>query len=287
MMKLTQFYKNGVPALGIWTDRGVVDVSAAAEKLGLQAPATMLQAIQGGEEALALLERLPLDQVLRQPRLAPVIHDPDKILCVGFNYHSHIQEFGREVSAELPKVPTVFNKLRCALAAHGDAVALHPDYREYDYEAELVVIIGKPCSRVSAGEALDYIFGCTCGNDLSTRDLQFARGSQWLISKTFPGFAPIGPCVSVGLDPRDLAISCRINGEQRQDSRTSRLIFDVAYLIADLSHHFPLLPGDLIFTGTPEGVMKGWPADKRQWLRPGDRMEVTIEGIGTLSNTLC
>ena len=106
------------------------------------------------------------------------------------------------------------------------------------------------------------------------------------MSKTFPGFAPIGPCVAVGLDGRDLAISCCVNGEKRQDSRTSNLIFDAAYMIADLSHHFPLLPGDILFTGTPEGVMKGWPADKRQWLKSGDRVDVTIEGIGTLTNTL-
>ena len=285
-MKLTQFYKDGAHALGIWTDRGIVDVAAAAAKLGITAPATMLQAIRGGDQALKVLSSLPCDEILTDPKLAPVIHDPDKILCVGFNYHSHIQEFGKEVSTDLPKVPTVFNKFRCALAAHGDAIALHPGYREYDYEAELVVIIGKPCYQVKAENALDYIFGCTCGNDLSTRDLQFARGSQWLMSKTFPGFAPIGPCVAVGLDPRDLAISCHVNGDKRQDSRTSNLIFDAAYMIEDLSHHFPLLPGDLLFTGTPEGVMKGWPADKRQWLKAGDRVDVTIEGIGTLTNTL-
>ena len=106
------------------------------------------------------------------------------------------------------------------------------------------------------------------------------------MGKTFDGFAPVGPCVVPGLDPGDLAISTAVNGEIRQRARTSEMIFDVAHIIADLSRHFTLLPGDLLFTGTPEGVMQGYPADRKQWLRPGDRVEVTIEGIGTLANTL-
>jgi len=284
-MKLTQFYRDGVPALGIWTEAGVVDVSAAAAQRGVKAPATALQAIQGGEEALALLASLPRTHLVDAPTLAPVIHDPDKILCIGFNYHSHIQEFGKEVSKDLPKAPTVFNKFRCALTGHGSSIVIPREYAQHDYEAEMVVVIGKPCRNVKAADALDYICAVTCGNDLSTRDLQFARGGQWLLGKTFEGWAPVGPCLAMGLDPRDLAISCHVNGEKRQDSRTSRLIFDVPYLIEDLSHHFPLLPGAMLFTGTPEGVMKGWPADKQQWLKSGDRVDVTIEGVGTLTNT--
>ena len=284
-MKLTQFYKGNIPALGIWTPEGVIDAAAAAAAKGLTSPATMLEAIRGGKDALDLLASLPPIAPVESPRLAPAVTDMDKILCIGFNYRSHIQEFGKEVSTDLPTVPTVFNKFRCALTGHESSIFLPRSYREYDYEAELVVIISKPCRNVRAEDAPDYIFGCTCGNDVSTRDLQFARGGQWLMGKTFDGFAPIGPCVSVGLDPRDLAISCHVNGEKRQDSRTSRLIFDVACLIEDLSRHFTLLPGDLIFTGTPEGVVKGYPADQRQWLKPGDRVDVTIEGIGTLTNT--
>ena len=181
--------------------------------------------------------------------------------------------------------PALFNKFRSALAAHGQAVFLPREYHEYDYEGELVAVIGKPARNVPAEDALSYVFGFTCGNDLSTRDLQYARAGQWLMGKTFDGFAPVGPCVVPGLDPRDLAISTAVNGEIRQSARTSDMIFDVAYIIADLSRHFTLLPGDLLFTGTPEGVMQGYPADRKQWLRPGDRVEVTIEGIGTLANT--
>ena len=105
------------------------------------------------------------------------------------------------------------------------------------------------------------------------------------MGKTFDGFAPVGPCVALGLDPGNLSLTTTVNGEVRQSARTSDMIFDVAHIISDLSHHFTLLPGDLIFTGTPSGVMQGYPADQKRWLQPGDRVEVTIEGIGTLTNT--
>ena len=138
-------------------------------------------------------------------------------------------------------------------------------------------------------DAPDYVFGYTCGNDLSCRDLQFARGNQWVLSKTFDGFAPIGPClVPAGeIDPQNLAISSVVNGEVRQNSNTSDMIFPVAEIIADLSHHFTLQPGDLIFTGTPQGVMHGYPADQKNWLKPGDRVDIVIENIGTLTTTFC
>ena len=162
-----------------------------------------------------------------------------------------------------------------------------PAYLEYDYEAELVAVIGKPARNVSEEDALSYVFGYTCGNDLSTRDLQFARSNQWLLSKTFDGFAPVGPCVVTAdsIDPNDLAICSYVNGEKRQNSRTSDMIFSVAQIIADLSRHFTLLPGDLIFTGTPQGVMHGYPKDQKDWLKPGDQVEIEIEGIGRLKNT--
>ncbi len=171
----------------------------------------------------------------------------------------------------------------------GRAFSLPSEYKEYDYEAELVAVIGKPAREVSEAEALDYVFGYTCGNDLSTRDLQFARGGQWLLSKTFDGFAPVGPClVTAGSwTPASWTSPARVNGEVRQSSNTSDMIFSLAQIIADLSRHFTLLPGDLIFTGTPEGVMQGYPADQKQWLKPGDRVAVTIQGIGTLENTFC
>ena len=282
-MKLTQVRKESGIALGIVTNAGVVDVSAEAARRDLTVPQTMLEAIRGGETARTLLETLAQDATcFTNAPLAPVVTGGEKILCIGLNYRQH----AKECDLPLPPAPVLFNKFSNALAADGDVIALMPEYREYDYEAELVAVMGKPCRNVTAEEALEYVFGYTCGNDLSTRDLQFARSNQWLLSKTLDGFAPIGPCVVTAeeLDADNLAISSKVNGQLRQNSNTSDMIFSTAQIIADLSHHFALMPGDLIFTGTPQGVMHGYPADQKDWLKPGDRVEVTIEGIGTLHN---
>ena len=263
-MKLVQFWRNGRPALGLQTERGVVDAAAEATRLGVTVPEDMAAAIAlpAGE-----LERL-LTPLLQDPQcftgapLAPVVTGTDRIFCIGLNYRQHAKECGLPI----PPAPVLFNKFSNALAAHGDCVKLIPDYKEYDYEAELVSVIGKPARNVSEEDALDYVFGYTCG-----------------------GFAPVGPClVPAGeLDPNHLDISSTVNGEVRQSSNTSDMIFPLAQIIADLSHHFTLMPGDLIFTGTPQGVMHGYPADQKSWLKPGDWVEVTIQGIGTLRTTFC
>lgn len=280
-MKLTQIYKENEIVLGIVTEQGIVDVAAEAARRDLAAPATMLEAIEGGSAALELLSKLADGaECFAEGKAAPVVTGGEKILCIGLNYRQH----AKECNLPLPPAPVLFNKFSNALAADGDTVKLMPEYIEYDYEAELVAVMGKPCRNVTPEEALSYVFGYTCGNDLSTRDLQFARSNQWLLSKTLDGFAPIGPCVVTAdsIDPNDLAISSKVNGELRQNSRTSDMIFSTAQIIADLSRHFTLLPGDLIFTGTPQGVMHGYPKDQKNWLKPGDTVEVTIEGIGTI-----
>ena len=285
-MKLVQIWKNGKAALGVQTAQGVIDVEAEAARRGVSASADMKQAIAAGSEGLAQLAELAADaQCYTNAPLAPVVTGTDRIFCIGLNYRQHAKECG----LPLPPAPVLVNKFSNALAAHGDCVRLMPDYKEYDYEAELVIVMGKPARDVSEAEAMDYVFGYTCGNDLSTRDLQFARGNQWVLSKTFDGFAPVGPClVPAGeLDPNNLDISSVVNGETRQNSNTSDMIFNVQQIIADLSHHFTLQPGDLIFTGTPQGVMHGYPADQKNWLKPGDEVTVTIEGIGTLRNSFC
>lgn len=285
-MKLVQIWKDNRPALGIQTGGGIIDVEAEAARRGVSASADMKQAIAAGSEGLAQLAELAADaQCYTNAPLAPVVTGTDRIFCIGLNYRQH----AKECDLPLPPAPVLFNKFSNALAAHGDCVRLMPDYKEYDYEAELVIVMGKPARDVSEAEALDYVYGYTCGNDLSTRDLQFTRGNQWVLSKTFDGFAPVGPClVPAGeLDPNNLDISSVVNGETRQNSNTSDMIFNVQQIIADLSHHFTLQPGDLIFTGTPQGVMHGYPADKKNWLKPGDRVDVTIQGIGTLTTTFC
>ena len=187
-MKLRQVWKDGSAALAIETEAGLVDVAAEAERREIAAPGTMLEAIEGGEQALEVLSALAQDaQCFTDGAPAPAVTGGDKILCIGLNYMRHAAEF----KSKIPAAPVIFAKFPNALAADGDRVKLCPDYKEYDYEAELVVVIGRKCKDVPAEEALDYVFGYTCGDDLSTRDLQFTRGNQWILSKNFDGFAPI------------------------------------------------------------------------------------------------
>lgn len=267
-MKLVQFWHNNAPALGLQTPQGIVDVQAEAARRGVSAPADMAQAIALGDEGLSQLA--PLAEGARcftQAPPAPVVTQTGRILCIGLNYRRHAKECG----LPLPPAPVPFCKFSNALAAHGEAVKLLPDYKEYDYEAELVAVMGRPARDVSVDEALDYVYGYTCGDDLSTRDLQFARGGQWLLSKTFDGFAPIGPCLVPAreLDPTALDISSQVNGQTRQSSNTGDMIFSVAQIIADLSRHFTLMPGDLIFTGTPRGSCRATPPTGRTGSSPG------------------
>lgn len=285
-MKLVQIRKDTKIMLGIQTPQGIVDVSQEAAKRGISAPSNMLEAIQAGETGMTLLQELADGaSCFTDDPFAPVVTGCEKILCIGLNYLQH----AKECNLPIPPAPVLFNKFTNALAADQDQIRLLPAYTEYDYEAELVAVIGKQARNVPIEKALDYVFGYTCGNDMSTRDLQFSRSNQWVLSKTFDGFAPIGPCIVTAdcIDPQHLDISSRVNGELRQNSNTSDMIFSVEKIIADLSAHFTLMPGDLIFTGTPQGVMHGYPADQKNWLKPGDTVAVTIQNIGTLTNTMC
>ena len=284
-LKLTQILKNGKPALGIVTENGILDVEESGRILGRRFPSTVMELINAGEEGLKQLE-LAASQTscMMDGPYAPVITGCEKVLCIGLNYRQH----AAESNMAIPEKPVLFCKFPNSLAGHEEAVRLLPDYKEYDYEAELVVIMGREAKNVPAEEALSYVFGYTCGNDLSTRDLQFARGMQWVLSKSFDGFAPVGPCVVTAneIDPGNLNICSRVNGEIRQNSNTSDLIFSVSALIEDLSKHMTLMPGDIIFTGTPSGVILGYPPEKQVWLKAGDIVEIEIEGIGTLRNEL-
>lgn len=283
-MKLKQVLQNGQYVLAMEAENGWIDIAAESLRRGISAPLTMLEAIYAGPEG-----RKKLQQIAQNPECytdaptAPAVTGGEKILCIGLNYRQH----AKECNLPMPKAPVLFNKFPNALAADGESIYLDPRYVEYDYEAELVAIIGREARNVSVEDALDYVFGYTCGNDLSTRDLQFVRSSQWLLSKTFDGFAPLGPCVVTAdsIDPNNLNISSVVNGELRQNSNTSDMVFSIAQIIADLSSHFTLKPGDLIFTGTPQGVMHGYPKDQKRWLEPGDQVDVVIENIGTLHNT--
>jgi len=221
---------------------------------------------------------VPLDQVQLRP---PLTH-PQKILCVGRNYREHAGEMG----ADVPDIPVIFNKLPSSLIGPGDAIQLPRISDQVDYEAELVVVIGKPGRQIAREQAPHHVFGYTCGNDISARDWQKGRpGGQWLLGKTFDSFAPLGPWIVTRdeLPQLDaLQIQLRLNGQVMQQAKFSELIFDVPFLIEHLSKFVTLQPGDLIFTGTPSGV--GAARTPPVFLKPGDELQVEIEQIGQLGN---
>lgn len=216
-------------------------------------------------------------------RLLPPIPDPGKILCIGLNYRDHAREGGKAI----PEEPVLFGKFRNTLIAHGDPIRLPKVARKVDYEAELVIVLGKTGKHIPNDErAYDYVGGYTCGHDVSARDWQF-RGEekQWIIGKTFDTFAPVGPVLVTRdeiPDPHNLRICLRRNGVTLQDSNTREFIFGVPHLLSYLSQVMTLEPGDLIFTGTPPGV--GIARQPPILLQPGDIVEVEIEKIGILRN---
>lgn len=267
--------------LAVKTTRGVVGTANAPQHV----PKTLTELLTR-EDALASLETFVaeaetfLDEATLE--LAPCVPNPEKIVCVGLNYRRHAAEAGMAV----PKTPVLFSKYSNALAAHGDTVTLPKVTKQADYEAELVVVMGRRAKNVSEADALDYIFGYCNGNDLSARDLQFLTG-QWLLGKTLDGFLPLGPYLvtadEIG-DPNRLQIRTWLNGELRQDSSTADMVFSVRDVVSYVSHHLTLEPGDVISTGTPEGVIFG--DESPVWLKGGDELVVEVEKLGRLHNTL-
>jgi 2-keto-4-pentenoate hydratase/2-oxohepta-3-ene-1,7-dioic acid hydratase in catechol pathway len=228
-------------------------------------------------EVAASLGATP-DHPLDESVLGPCIPRPRKVFAIGLNYRSHAEETGTEV----PPAPVVFTKFPNCLSGPASDIVLYGPTT--DWEAELVLVIGKRARDITPADAWKAIAGVTCGQDISERSMQFAsKPPHFDLAKSYDGYGPIGPAV-VSLDqladPADLAITCEVNGERKQDARTSDLIFDVPALVAYLSAVCTLEPGDLIFTGTPSGVgvMTG------TFLKPGDVVTTTIEGIGTLTN---
>ena len=277
-MKLCNILVGGETHLAIETARGVVDATAAG--CGLTMDAVIAGADRAPLEALAAAA-LP---VVSAPVYANVVDRVGKLVCVGLNYAEH----ARRTNHPLPDYPVLFSKFGDALAPAGAEIALPAWETTYDYEAELVVVIGKKAWGVSEEEALDHVFGYTCGNDLSCRDAQ-TRTAQWLIGKTMPGFGPCGPVI-VTADEFDVraphVIRSYVNGKLRQDSLTDDMIFDCAKIVSYASHYIGLEPGDLIFTGTPSGVALEKRGDPDCWLKPGDTVDIEIGEIGVLRNTL-
>lgn len=292
-MKLLQFIKEGELRFGVKIDKGIIDVKEAAKYLEIPIPTTLHGIIQEGQDGVKKLNDL-ISRILQQEgkdfiipedsiTYAPAITNPEKIICVGLNYIDH----AKESKMEIPKSPVLFSKFNSALAGHLETIEIPADAKHIDYEAEMVIIIGKTAKNVAVEDALDYVFGYSVGNDVSARDLQF-RSGQWLLGKTPDGFAPVGPYIVTcdEINPNNLSIECRVNGEIRQKANTRDMIFGCDVLISYISHYITLMPGDLIFSGTPDGVILGATEDKQVWLKSGDEMVVAIEAIGELRNVL-
>jgi 2-keto-4-pentenoate hydratase/2-oxohepta-3-ene-1,7-dioic acid hydratase in catechol pathway len=226
-----------------------------------------IQVLQGTffEDPVPTGEEVPFDDVRL---LAPVL--PSKVVCVGKNYAAHAAEFGSEV----PEEPLIFLKPSTAVIGPHDPIPLLPVSRRVDYEGEMAVVIGRIARNVRTEEAFRVILGYTCANDVTLRDLQ-KSDAQWARAKGFDGSCPLGPWIETDLDPNDVRVETRLNGEVRQAGRSSDMVFGVATLIEFVTTFMTLLPGDVLLTGTPEGAGQ---------LGAGDAVEVEVDGIGTLSN---
>jgi len=286
--------KKGELGLGVKTKKGILDVKAAARLLGRNdVPGLIDDVIQRGDQGLTALVAEAQTASAAKPafldeskmEFGPCVTNPEKILCLGFNYRKHAMETGTPI----PTSPVLFTKCNNSLNAHKGLIKL-PSHvaTKFDYEVELVVVMGKTASRVSEQEALSYVFGYCTGNDFSARDLQ-RKTTQFLLGKTCDGFGPIGPYLVTAdqiSDPNNLKLECYVNGKRRQSSNTNDMIFNVATIISYASQHFTLKPGDIFFTGTPEGVINGMPEDKQVWLKAGDKITTVIEKLGELKFTL-
>jgi 2-keto-4-pentenoate hydratase/2-oxohepta-3-ene-1,7-dioic acid hydratase in catechol pathway len=274
-------YQIGASAarIGAWTERGIVDLAAADPSL----PTTLIELIALGDGGLAraaaaaqtgpAVERVAVT-------LLPPIPNPGKIICIGLNYRDH----AAEVNLPLPEYVTVFAKWANGLVGDGAAFVIPAESHRVDYEAELAFAIGRRARHVTESDALGYVAGYTCFDDISVRDYQM-RTSQWTSGKAFDTHGPCGPVLVTRdeiADPQALRITCSIDGEVLQDSSTAQMVFGVARLVAELSAIMTLEPGDLVATGTPAGV--GTSRTPKRWIRPGERVRVEIERIGALEN---
>ncbi|MGG1572194.1 fumarylacetoacetate hydrolase family protein [Fictibacillus sp. NRS-1165] len=294
-MKTLTFKKDGEWALGVKTERGVLDVKEAVHLLMADAegiPETMDELILKGEKGKEALQRLADTEIASDDvfyredslTLGPCVVSPQKIICVGLNYKKHAEES----NMALPETPILFSKFTNTLAGHLQEVRLPERSLQVDYEVELGLVIGKTARNVEVAEARNYVYGYCTANDLSARDLQFKTG-QWLLGKTCDGFSPAGPYLVSDdeiEDPNRLPLKTVLNGSVRQDSNTSDMIFSCEEIISYISQHMTLYPGDLILTGTPEGVIMGEPEGERNWLKDGDEVTVEVEGLGQLTTIM-
>ena len=278
-MRIVSYRTNGGPwRAGAERDGGIVDIGGDRDA---SVKALLAEGMAG---IAAAAERAKAGKVLREGiELGPPVPDPEKIVCFGLNYRKHAEETGQK----LPRVPTFFPKYKNSLIANGEPIVLpRMNGENVDYEIELAVIIGKRCKYVTESEALDYVGGYSILNDVSARDLQM-QTSQWGAGKAVDTFAPFGPVLipasEIG-DPQNLAVKTRLNGTVVQNSNTADMVFPVTRLISFLSEFMTLEPGDVLATGTPEGV--GFTRKPPLFMKDGDVVELEIEKIGVLRNPI-
>jgi 2-keto-4-pentenoate hydratase/2-oxohepta-3-ene-1,7-dioic acid hydratase in catechol pathway len=273
-MKLVTFaLADGRPRPGALSDEGIVDLSS-------QGFGTVLELIASQQRPDSLGAHIPVRIPMEQAQLLAPLINPPRIFCVGLNYRDH----AIESKMEIPSVPTVFLKLAAAVIGPGAQIVLPQLSQQPDYEAELAVVIGRGGYKIAANAWHEHVFGYTILNDVSARDIQLAT-SQWTLGKSFPTFCPIGPAIVTAdqiADPHTLDIRLEIDGEELQHSNTRELIFRIPDLIAYISSITPLEPGDIISTGTPQGVGLG--RNPKRWLKPGETITVEIAGLGKLVN---
>lgn len=293
-MKLVTFKEKGKLKVGVKTNNGILKLEKASDRTGFENPGTIKDIIEKGKNAIEAINQIIQAATVEKNEelfllesdieFGPCVPNPSKIICVGLNYRKHAEESNMDV----PSVPVLFNKFSNTVAGHGEWIEIPSDAVKMDYEAELVIVIGKKAKNVPKEKALDYVFGYCNGNDVSARDLQF-RTVQWLLGKSCDGFCPIGPYLvtadEVG-NSNELDISLKVNGEIRQSSNTKYMIFPCDELVSYISRYMTLEPGDIILSGTPDGVILGYPEDEQVWLKSNDVMTVEIEKLGTLTNKL-
>ncbi len=280
---------------------GLVDAAAASlvdvgQILGADAPMTMLDLIAAGPHVLQRLRSTAGDAARRDSLaldavrlLAPIPRPRKNVFCIGWNYLEHFEEGERvrQSGQELPEYPVIFFKAPTSVTGPRDSIPFDPRVSEkIDWEVELALVIGRGGKNISEDRAWDHVFGYTVANDLSARDLQRRHGGQWLKGKALDGHCPMGPWIVTAdeLDPNTLRVTTRVNGETKQDSNTRHLYFKIPRLLRELSLGMTLEPGDILLTGTPEGV--GFARTPPEFLKPGDVLETEIEGIGTLRNPI-
>ncbi len=270
-MKIAQYYDNNHFRLGLIQADSIVPINFSGD---------MIEFIKSVQRFETQGTPIPLKDI----ELAPPVTRPSKIIAVGLNYKDHAEESSDELP-DLPEEPLIFAKFPNSVTGHYQEITWNTNItQKVDFEAELAVVIGKEVYDCTEDEAMEAVFGYTCGNDVSARDLQFSDG-QWVRGKSLDTFCPLGPWIVTPEDlpnPHALRIQCLLNGQLMQDSNTSLMLFNVPKLISFFSRHFKLIPGDIIMTGTPHGV--GAFRDPPIFMKDGDEVIVEIEGIGQLIN---